>query len=389
MIRFTCRRAELKDLDQLVAIELASFSADKLSKRSFRRHLQSDHSDLMVAQVCSLDLTHQTDNSASLSESQLLGYGLTFRRRGTRLARLYSLAVLPEARGFGVAHGLLAELEQVAVREGRLYMRLEVAKNNAGAIQLYRDCGYRVFGEYNDYYEDHSDALRMQKIIRRVAATGVHRATPWYRQSTEFSCGPAALIMAMASFNTELTADLALELSLWREATTVFMTSGHGGCHPFGLALAAHRRGFSALVWVNSEQPLFVDGVRSEHKKAIMSVVHQQFLDQCRHNNIEINFTDIDQFTVEHLLRNGYAVLVLISTYRLEGRKAPHWVVVTGIDSDCLYVHDPDPDNEQSMEYEQVPIARDDFAQMSAYGSSRLRAAVAIKYWPLNTGTNS
>jgi len=34
------------------------------------------------------------------------------------------------------------------------------------------------------------------------------------------------------------------EINLWREATTIFMTSGHGGCHPIGLALAASAGNF-------------------------------------------------------------------------------------------------------------------------------------------------
>ena len=34
------------------------------------------------------------------------------------------------------------------------------------------------------------------------------------------------------------------EMQLWREATTIFMAAGHGGCSGQGLALAATRRGF-------------------------------------------------------------------------------------------------------------------------------------------------
>lgn len=310
----------------------------------------------------------------------LLGYGLVLYRRGTRLARLYSLAVQPQARGQGVAVGLMAELEAAALARHCLYLRLEVAKNNSAAIALYRGNGYQIFGAYSDYYQDHSDALRMQKRIRRFAQVPQPHAWPWYPQTTEFTCGPAALMMAMAGLRPELELSQSLELDLWREATTIFMTSGHGGCHPFGLALAAAKRGFNAQVWVNTEQPLFIEGVRSEYKKNIMTSVHQQFFSQCQQAQVPVNFQDFDQQRLAKALVQGSAVLVLISTFRLAGKKAPHWVLVTGMDDECFYLQDPDyePEKDHPLDCQYLPIAKQDFEKMASYGSGRLRAAVIV-----------
>ena len=368
--QFNFRRASLDDIDELMNIEAQCFSGDRLSRRSFRRHIQSDHSDLLVVEY-----------SSEKNQVRLLAYGLSLRHRGTRLARLYSMAVLEQARGQGLGHSLLQRLEEMAEQQGRLYMRLEVAKHNRAAILLYESCGYRIFGEYCDYYQDHSDALRMQKTIRHVHDEGIKRLTPWYQQTTDFTCGPSALMMAMASLDENAHCEQVLELDIWREATTVFMTSGHGGCHPFGLALAARQRGFEAEVWVNSDQPLFIDGVRSEDKKNVMILVHHQFSESCKKQKVAINYQDVSQFQLEEWLRNDDAVLVLISTYRLDGKKAPHWVVVTGIDEQCLYVHDPDLDEKHQLaiDCQYVPIARDDFDKMSVFGAYRLRTAVAIR----------
>jgi len=364
------RAAHLDDLDRLLEIEEACFTTDRLSRRSFKRHLQSPLCNLIVAEVAS-----------DTGQLTILGYGLAFRRRGTRLSRLYSLAILPEARGLGLARKILAQLEALSAARGRHYMRLEVAKNNTAAIKLYEEFGYHSFGEYSDYYEDHGDALRMQKKIRHIESDGVNRVTPWYRQTTEFTCGPSTLMMAMASLQSEFVFSQGLELELWRESTTIYMTSGHGGCHPFGLAMSAQKRGFTAEVWVNKEQPLFLDGVRSEHKKQIMTTVHNSYHEACLAAGVNIHYQEFDQFTLESMLREGCAVLILISVYRLEGKKAPHWLVVTGIDSACLYVHDPDPDKifDQPLDCQYIPIAREDFARMSAYGSGRLRTAVVLR----------
>jgi len=360
------RSASLSDVSGLLELEQRCFSYDRISKRSFRHHLQSEHSDLQMV----------VDQS-----NQCLAYGLVLNHRGTRLARLYSMAVSDSARGMGLAKALLKTLECNAAKSNRHYMRLEVAKHNNAAISLYQSCGYKIFGEYLDYYEDHTDALRMQKLIRQPRENGLRLLTPWCQQTTEFTCGPASLMMAMASLDEQSICSVELELDIWREATTIFMTSGHGGCHPFGLALAAYDRGFTSEVWVNSEQPLFIDGVRSDVKKQVMRQVHQQFLDQCQRKQISIHYQPLSFNAIAQGLKNDTAILILVSTYRLDGKKAPHWVVITGSDDDCLFVHDPYPSDltQSAVDCQYVPIAKDDFDKMSMFGSQRLQAAVTLR----------
>lgn len=365
--QFSLRIATLDDVDDLVAIENICFDSDGLNKRSFRRWIQAEHGILLLAENIN---------------NKIVAYGLVWCPKGTRHARLYSLAILPNQRGLGLAPFLLNQLELAAADRGRLFMRLEVANHNKAAIRLYETNGYRIFGEYFDYYEDHSDALRMQKKIQFVNTKDIENFVPWYRQSTKFTCGPASLMMAMASLNNKINLDQGLELDIWRESTTIFMTSGQAGCHPFGLALAAQQRGFEACVYINTKAPLFVDGVRTAHKKEIMSYVHTQFKDRCSAaEGIEIIYKDITQKKVLQLLDDDYAVIMLISTYQLDGKKVPHWVTVTSIDERCLFVHDPDPDDPYHLpiDCQNMPIAREDFEKMSAFGAGRMRTALAIK----------
>jgi len=245
------RPALLADLDQLVALEKTCFDTDQLSRRSFKHWITAEHRALLVAE----------------QEKVISGYVLIIYHPGTRLARVYSLAVAPAQRGTGVAKLLMTAGEQAASDAGRLYLRLEVSVDNTPAIKLYQTLGYQKFGIYRDYYEDHKDALRYQKRIRRYRDTLQHRSVHWLRQTTPFTCGPASLMMAMHGLNRAYQPSQEEEINLWREATTIFMTSGHGGCHPIGLALAAKRRQFTVEVWVNQTGTLFIDGVRSEEKK--------------------------------------------------------------------------------------------------------------------------
>lgn len=361
----TIREATIEDIAPLHALEQQCFSSDQLNRRRFRYWISAPNRVFLIAE----------------NADGLKGYGLAILHRGTRSARLYSLAVLPAARGQGIANQLLSAVESLCADKGRLYMRLEVAASNQTAIALYERQGYTIFGSYPHYYEDDQDALRMQKRIRYLPENFMTRLVPWYRQTTEFTCGPAALMMAMASLDPTLKPDLKLELDIWREATTIFMTSGHGGCHPLGLAIAARNRGFSAEVCLNKTTPLFLDSVRSPLKKSILTLVDKQFHEKAANLDIQVNYEELSQDQIETWIHSGAMVIVLISTYRMDGKKTPHWVTVTGMDDVCLYVHDPHVDKKVDVEIDcqHIPIARDDFTKMSAFGAERLRTAVALR----------
>ena len=121
---------------------------------------------------------------------------------------------------------------------------------------------------------------------------------------------------------------------------------------------------------------------RSLEKKAVLEVVHQQFVAQCQAESlIALQYVDVEQRQIIDWLQQGYAVVVLISTYRLDGKKSPHWVTVTGYDEHCFYLHDPDisEHGQLAIDCQYVPIARNDFAHMSVFGSNRLRTALALQ----------
>jgi ribosomal protein S18 acetylase RimI-like enzyme len=361
------RDAKKEDLDALDHIENESFQGDRLSRRRLHHWLKAKNRVMLVCEW----------------QGRVIGYGLVLLHKGTRLARLYSLAVIQAGQPKGYGRALLEALELAASERGRFFMRIEVSQHNARAIALYESLGYWCFDHYHDYYEDHSDALRMQKRIRKGPEHSPVKSTPWYQQTTEFTCGPSALMMAMGALAPETLKQPTLrelELDIWREATTIFMTSGHGGCHPVGLALAAKRRGFEASVWLSTAEPLFTEGVRSPQKKEVIALVDRQFNHQAFDANVDIHYQAPTQVLLDEALSRGDSVLILISTYRLDGRKAPHWVTVTATDPECIYVHDPDPDDlsKDPLDCQHVPIAREAFDSMSQFGRDKLRTAVVI-----------
>jgi hypothetical protein len=170
-------------------------------------------------------------------------------------------------------------------------------------------------------------------------------------------------------------------MQLWREATTIYMTSGHGGCSPLGLALAAWRRGYRVELYINTHEPLFLDGVRSEEKKSVMSLVHQDFMEQISDTDIAVHYSNISMAELEEKFNQGGIPLVLISTYSYTRDKAPHWVVVTGIDNTFVYIHDPDEDEDtyrSQTDNIYLPIARQTFDKSFRFGRTGLRTSVII-----------
>jgi ribosomal protein S18 acetylase RimI-like enzyme/predicted double-glycine peptidase len=360
------RPAQLSDLDQLDSLEQRCFNYDQLTRRNFQWMLTKAKASLLVADY----------------KGKILGYVLVLYHAGTSLARLYSMAVDAESRGLGLGKRLLLAAEDAARERNFAYLRLEVRPDNHNAIRLYEACGYRQFEVIPDYYEDHAAARRYEKRILKYVVHGDRRPVPYYAQSTDFTCGPAALMMAMHYLNRGVPLDQRTELQIWREATTIFMTTGHGGCGPHGLALAAHRRGFDVEVFINQREPLFVEGVRSEAKKNVIELVQADFEDQIRRANMRLHRHSFTLAEVVEVLGNGGMPVVLISSYRLNKSKSPHWVTIVDTDNHYVYVHNPEVDEEAgstAFDCSHVPILKEEFERMAQFGGNRLRAMLVLR----------
>lgn len=145
---FCVRDAAAGDLPRLLALE-AMFSGDRLSPRQFRHHLASPRARLRVVE----------------RGGSVCAYALVLLRHGSRIARLYSIAVDPALRGAGLGAALLDDALQQARAAGRARLRLEVRQDNVAAIALYRRAGFVPFGQISGYYEDGCAALRMERAV--------------------------------------------------------------------------------------------------------------------------------------------------------------------------------------------------------------------------------
>lgn len=143
------RPGRKNDLDDLVALENATFDSDQMERRSFRHAIGSPTIDCYVVEA----------------DGKLVGYALVERRRTSRIGRLTSIAVSPDAAGGGIGRRLLAAVEAGAAEQGCDRLRLEVRADNARARAIYDRSGYRAFETIPDYYEDGTPACRYEKPL--------------------------------------------------------------------------------------------------------------------------------------------------------------------------------------------------------------------------------
>ena len=115
------RKARASDVDDLAAIEKAVFSSDRISRRSFRLFIERETAETLVAEV----------------DGRVAGYAIVLFRKGSGVARLYSIATGPFFGGLGVGRMLLGSAEDAAFEHGRMMLRLEVREDNSRAIRIY------------------------------------------------------------------------------------------------------------------------------------------------------------------------------------------------------------------------------------------------------------
>jgi ribosomal protein S18 acetylase RimI-like enzyme len=154
MHQTTTRHATLEDVEILLEMEERCFGQHKeITRRGFRDFIKRPNNVILIAECNGLPR----------------GYALALLRTNSPKARLYSLAVLPEFQGTGMAQVLVSALEFEAAIIGATVMQLEVRETNHKAIRFYQKMGYCAFDRYHEYYEDQEHAWRMSKPIASLS----------------------------------------------------------------------------------------------------------------------------------------------------------------------------------------------------------------------------
>ncbi|MBI2255911.1 MAG: peptidase C39 family protein [Proteobacteria bacterium] len=205
---------------------------------------------------------------------------------------------------------------------------------------------------------------------------------PYYNQSTDFTCGAASLLMAMKGLDPAIPFDRIHELQVWREANTVYMGKGHAGSSPYGIALAAWRRGFAPEIWLSHKGAILLDyQSRDDWRKAGKLV---QDADAAEVQDLGLPIT-VRKWSVDDLAKeraHGAIPIVLVTTKHFHGDNTPHWLVFADSDDKHVYLNDPWISREkgQTARVQSGRAASHaTFTDMSKYGKRQERAVVLIR----------
>jgi [ribosomal protein S18]-alanine N-acetyltransferase len=138
------RTARAADAGGVLALA-AAFPTDRMAARSVRRFI--------AAQAVLVAARGPT----------VVGALVLLRRRNSRWARIYSVAVDPHYRGYGIGRRLILAAETRARRAACSGVSLEVRADNTGARALYAALGYHEVAHLSGYYEDQAPGIRLRK----------------------------------------------------------------------------------------------------------------------------------------------------------------------------------------------------------------------------------
>jgi len=144
--RYRVRPMRLEDVDEVAAIEKASFSLPWPAD-TYRRDLRPD--SLAHYLVCEQD------------GPRLVGYVGYWLIEDE--AHISTIAVRPDLRNLGLGEYLLASMLEDARKQGARSASLEVRVSNGAAQALYSKYDFRVSGRRRRYYRDNNeDAFIME-----------------------------------------------------------------------------------------------------------------------------------------------------------------------------------------------------------------------------------
>lgn len=182
-------------------------------------------------------------------------------------------------------------------------------------------------------------------------ATAKHNATakfnvPYYAQTSEFSCGPACVLMVMKHFEPKLKINRNLEFEVWRQCNMV----GIRGADPYGLSVPLIDAGYE--VWLMTGRRATIDAQhwrkrlhgRFSSEEIELSLLGMKLnKERAMERHLRVAFK---RPLVEDILRGvmeGFVPIALVHMGVVHSLNIPHWVVVTDADQKTVRFNDPYP----------------------------------------------
>jgi predicted double-glycine peptidase len=156
---------------------------------------------------------------------------------------------------------------------------------------------------------------------------------PYYQQTHTATCGPACLMMVMKYWDPSLELSRRFEFQLWRKSFSFLM---FGGTFQFGLAATAAGHGFKTEIYQKNH---FSDAYPKSPRLA--NLIENIVSYKAHRSKIPIRYGDDTIAVIDDGLGKKIPPIVFVNLKPLLGENVFHWVVVTGLDKQNVYINDP------------------------------------------------
>lgn len=212
----------------------------------------------------------------------------------------------------------------------------------------------------------------------RWLADGVVREPGYYRQSTDFSCGAAASLIARAQTGALGSGGITreAELGLWRRATNF------PACEPVGLGVAV-RQAWPAAdveVFLDTARPVLL-GYYERPEQEWRAVLQRSSRAEAERIGLPLEGRRLGIGGVRDAVGRGEHLLLMVSAARMQGFDVPHWILCHGAVPGAVVVEDTwthDAAGETWVDAHLLPIPDDSLDAMAALEEDGFRGAVRI-----------
>ncbi len=201
------------------------------------------------------------------------------------------------------------------------------------------------------------------------------RTVPYYRQTTEYSCGPVALLMAQSA-RTGVPITRAAELRLWRRA------AHQPGAGPIALAVYADLDTFQPEVFISTEDVILGEHLHKQWELEVRELFDGE--DERAAGELGIPITHrvfaLDEVAAE--LESDSAVLLLIDEIFFHDDTGSHWILAHTHHEGTFLVNDPWIDAEHGdswVDASDLPLRKHELEKIAWWGDPAFRGLVVLR----------
>ena len=156
---------------------------------------------------------------------------------------------------------------------------------------------------------------------------------PYFQQTRTATCGPACLMMVMKYWDPSLELSRKFEFQLWKRSYSFFL---FGGTFQFGLAATAAKLGFKTEIY---QKTRFSDAYPNFPQ--LVTLIENIVSHKTRRLQIPIRYGKDNMEVIRGSLHKKIPPIVFVNLKPILGENVFHWVVITGLDEQNVYMNDP------------------------------------------------